>query len=96
MHPDWMARMRILSDKILSELEHKKIGKLEFAGIVGVTPSTVTKWLKGNHNFTIETLFRIEDALNIRLLDYKPIKKNTSYTMHVTSNLSTVTSKSFA
>ncbi|MEI7421350.1 MAG: hypothetical protein WCK18_04620 [Prolixibacteraceae bacterium] len=32
-------------------------------------PSIVTKWLSGTHNFTIDTLVELEDALNINLLD---------------------------
>jgi len=32
-------------------------------------PSIVTKWLSGTHNFTIDTLVELEDALEINLLD---------------------------
>ena len=32
-------------------------------------PSVITKWLSGTHNFTIETLVEIENALGISLLN---------------------------
>lgn len=35
------------------------------------TPSIVTKWLSGTHNFTVETLVEIENALGIQLIDRK-------------------------
>ena len=31
-------------------------------------PSIVTRWLSGTHNFTVETLVELEQALNINLL----------------------------
>lgn len=33
------------------------------------TPSIVTKWLSGTHNFTIDTLVELEDILDIQLLN---------------------------
>ena len=32
-------------------------------------PSEISKWLRGDHNFTTSTLFDIEDVLNIHLID---------------------------
>ncbi len=34
-----------------------------------VSPSLVTKWLSGTHNFTSDTLVELEHALGIQLLD---------------------------
>ena len=34
-------------------------------------PSIVTKWLSGTHNFTVDTLVEIENALGIQLLNVK-------------------------
>ncbi|NIJ52446.1 plasmid maintenance system antidote protein VapI [Dyadobacter arcticus] len=33
-----------------------------------VTPQTVNSWVKGNSNFTIETIVRIEEALGVELI----------------------------
>ena len=45
-------------------------------------PSEISKWLKGDHNFTTSTLFDIEDVLDIHIMDLneqeeysKPIKQ---------------------
>lgn len=36
--------------------------------MIGVTKGLVSRWFSGNHNFTIETLFKIEKALKINIL----------------------------
>jgi len=38
------------------------------------SPSVITKWLSGTHNFTVDTLSSIEEALGIKLLNIR--KKN--------------------
>jgi len=54
---------------IKSYLFNHKMAKGELAEKVGVCPSLVTKWVSGSHNFTIKTVEKIEDALNIKLID---------------------------
>lgn len=44
------------------------MGRKQFALFMQVSPSTVTQWLSGHHNFTIETIFRIQDALGIQII----------------------------
>ena len=34
-----------------------------------VTPQTVNSWVKGNSNFTIETIVRIEEVLGVELIE---------------------------
>lgn len=36
------------------------------------TPSIITKWLSGTHNFTTDTLVELESALGISLLNLRP------------------------
>lgn len=36
------------------------LGNQDFAKIMNKQPSVITKWLSGNHNFTLETLSEIE------------------------------------
>jgi ribosome-binding protein aMBF1 (putative translation factor) len=48
------------------------------------TPSIITKWLSGTHNFTTDTLVELEDALGISLLNLRPEKpKFTAYAVTV-------------
>ncbi len=37
-------------------------------------PSIITKWLSGTQNFTIDTLVELEHALDIKLLNHKPLQ----------------------
>lgn len=45
------------------------------------TPSLVTKWLSGTHNFTVDTLVELEEVLNIEILalDNEKIDKSSNY-----------------
>lgn len=48
---------RMLVAKMLHDyLDIRGISQQEFAGKMGKQPSEVSKWLSGNHNFTIDTL----------------------------------------
>lgn len=69
------ARM-VLSVRIADALEAKGMSKKELATQLKQHPSAVTKWLSGQHNFTIDTLTDIGGALNIDLLgqDSKSVK----------------------
>lgn len=45
-----------ISDRINSLMTERGLTKLEFAKALGKRPSEVTKWLSGQHNFTIRTI----------------------------------------
>jgi transcriptional regulator with XRE-family HTH domain len=59
-----------IADKIKDRLEELGISKKQFAGLMKVQPSTVTKWLKGDHNFEMKTLMEIEMVLGINFFIY--------------------------
>jgi len=63
----------LLAARIDDAIKERGWKRKEFANALGKTPSEITKWLSGTHNFTSETLFDIEQVLNINLLklDYK-------------------------
>ena len=61
------TRVRI-ANRIEDTLDRLGITKSKFAKMVERSPSEVTRWLSGDHNFTIDTLTDIEHALNITLL----------------------------
>lgn len=42
--------------------------KKDFAKLVGKTPTDITRWISGSHNFTIETLSLIEVKTGIKIL----------------------------
>lgn len=45
-----------LSNRISDLMTERGLSKLEFAKALGKRPSEVTKWLSGQHNFTIRTI----------------------------------------
>lgn len=48
-----------ISDRIYNLMQERGLSKKQFANALGKRPSEVTKWLSGQHNFTISTLAMI-------------------------------------
>ena len=77
-----MERRMMLAVKITEGIKRKGLSQKEFAVKMCKRPSEISKWLKGDHNFTTSTLFDIEDVLDIHIMDLneqeeysKPIKQ---------------------
>lgn len=62
-------KKKLLSKKIENKIKEAVLQRQEFADLMGVQPSTITRWLSGDHNFEINTLFEIEKQLNIKLFN---------------------------
>lgn len=75
-----IERRMILAAKIAEGIKKMGLSKKEFAEKMGKRPSEISKWLSGDHNFTINTLFDIEDTLNINIIN---INKNEEYSIPV-------------
>ena len=45
-----------ISDRIYELMQDRGLSKKQFADALGKRPCEVTKWLSGQHNFTIATL----------------------------------------
>lgn len=45
-----------ISDRIYALMQERGLSKKQFADSLGKRPCEVTKWLSGQHNFTIATL----------------------------------------
>ncbi len=62
----------IIAAQIADGIKAKKWKNKDLLNALGRdTPSIVTKWLSGTHNFTIDTLIELEQALDISLLNKK-------------------------
>jgi ribosome-binding protein aMBF1 (putative translation factor) len=59
---------RQVADKIKKRLEELGMNKKQFAAAMKVSPSVVTKWLKGECNFEIFTIFKIEALLDFTII----------------------------
>lgn len=74
----------MLAAKIAEAMKEKCISSVQFAKELGKSPSVITKWLSGTHNFTCDTLSDIEFILGIQLLqliDKQSIVYNYKITM---------------
>lgn len=65
---NWLHRSQEIALSILRALEDQKMQQKELAILLGVSPQQVSKWVKGKENFTLETISRIEDVLDINLI----------------------------
>ncbi len=45
-----------ISDRIFQLMSERGMSKKQFADALGRRPSEITKWLSGQHNFTLATL----------------------------------------
>jgi ribosome-binding protein aMBF1 (putative translation factor) len=59
----------LLAVRIDNAIKRMGYNKGQFASIMKVQPSVITKWISGTHNFTIDTLFDVESALDITLIE---------------------------
>ncbi len=55
-------------DRIHQILEEKGLRQKDLAELLGKSEAKISKWMRGTHNFTIDTLVSIEIALNAPIL----------------------------
>ena len=72
-----------ISERILDILEEKGMTQKDLANILGKRESEISKWMKGTHNFTLETISKIELALGetIIIATSKPYPYSTASTI---------------
>lgn len=57
-----------ISNRINDLMIKRGLSKMEFAHALGKQPSEVTKWLSGQHNFTIRTLSQLSSFFGEALI----------------------------
>ncbi len=72
----WLKRSSKIAFHILSELEEQGISQKELALRMDVTPQYVNKIVKGKENLSLETIWKIEEALGITLIS---VNRNVAY-----------------
>ena len=55
-------------DRIHSILEERGLKQKDLAYMLGKKESEISKWMRGTHNFTLETISSIENALGVSIL----------------------------
>lgn len=66
---DWIITSKKIAVRILNTLKERGMQQKELAEQLEVTPQQVSKILKGNVNLTIETITKLEKALDIPLME---------------------------
>ena len=60
-------------DRIHDILQEKGLKQKDLATLLGKSEAEISKWMRGTHNFTIDTLVSIEAALDAPILQvYHP------------------------
>jgi len=77
----------LLAQKIAIAMKANGLTRQSFANLMGVQASIITRWLSGKHNFTVETLFDIEEQLNLKIFSIEPLIQN-SMSFHLLVNSS--------
>lgn len=60
-----------IAERLESLIKEKGLSKKEFAEAIGKRPSEVTKWLSGQHNFTLRTLAMLSTFFGESLVEVK-------------------------
>lgn len=64
----WLRKSANIALKVLGELRHRGMTQRELAEKMGMSAQQVNKIVKGQENLTLETIDKLERALNIQLL----------------------------
>lgn len=71
-------------DRIHDILEEKGLKQKDLAKRMGKSEAEISKWMRGTHNFTIDTLVAIEEALKAPILQVYHDKKYPTYDLEPT------------
>ncbi|MEN5436619.1 helix-turn-helix transcriptional regulator [Sphingobacterium faecium] len=72
-----------IANKIQEILTSKQMKAVELADLMNKQKSEVSKWLSGQHTFTMRTITAIENALNCDIVHVEPRVHNVYFTTYV-------------
>ena len=75
---DWLTLSRIITLRVISKMESRKITQKDLASMMGCTQQYVSSLLKGSTNMTLETICRLEKALEMDIVS-ETIKNSLGY-----------------
>ena len=73
---EWLDKSALIAVNVLEALKDKKMSQKDLAERMNVSAQQVNKILKGKQNLSLETICKLEQVLNlslIQVLDYKRI-----------------------
>jgi len=65
---DWLDKSAKIALKVLRALKDKSMKQTDLAEVLNVTPQQISKIVKGQENLTLETICKIEKALDIEII----------------------------
>lgn len=63
----WLKHSQKIALKVLATLKEQGLSQKDLAERMQVSPQIVNRWVKGQENFTLETIGKIEKALGIQI-----------------------------
>ena len=87
----WIRRSQAVALTVLRVLRTQGWSQKDLAERMGVSAQLINRWVKGKENFTFETISKLEDALNIELMDvvnFKVKESSEAQSMKISSNFS--------
>jgi transcriptional regulator with XRE-family HTH domain len=79
----WLERSAQIAFQVLETLSEQKRTQKDLAEAMGVSPQFVNKIVKGSENLTLETISKLEKALNLQLIE---IPESSPYPYQLASN----------
>lgn len=65
----WKEKSQHIALELLDFLDENNLTQKAFAKLMGVSPQVINKWLKGQENFTLETIGKMETILQRHLIE---------------------------
>ncbi len=67
----WLQYSRKIAIKVAMSMKRQGLSRQDVADRMGCSPQYISKLLKGEGNLSLETICKLEDALNIAILQYE-------------------------
>ena len=67
----WLQYSRKIAIKVAVAMKQQGLSRQNVADRMGCSPQYISKLLKGTENLSLETICKLEDALNIAILQYE-------------------------
>jgi len=64
----WLKYSRVITLRVMKSMDEQSITQIELARRIGCTQQYVSNLLKGSTNMTLETIARLENALQIDIV----------------------------
>ncbi len=76
---DWRQFSFLIALKVLRHIRKNSLTQKEIATKMDCSPQFLNKILKGNENLTLETIFKLQNATGISLIEIPSFEKNAKY-----------------